>query len=168
MSLEFTFKGNPLNIKKRRTTYFLEYPCETYYECYPIVSRLPRGSYLLEVWGAQGGNSYEYEGGKGGYSSGVLTIQESTNAFFYIGAQGGIANTNESTQFAFNGGGIGKSSINNNATAGGGGTDIRINHDTVYHRVIVAGGGGGSSKFFDTCLGGNGGGVEGTKAAKIQ
>ncbi len=98
--------------------------------------------YLLEVWGAQGGNG----GGRGGYSYGNIYLTKGTILYVYAGGSG--------TSGGFNGGGssrIGK---------GGGASDIRIGTDSLYSRVIVAGGGGGHGS--DGCASGAvGGGLNG-------
>lgn len=98
--------------------------------------------YLLEVWGAQGGNG----GGRGGYSYGNIYLTKGTILYVYAGGSGASG--------GFNGGGtsrIGK---------GGGASDIRIGTDSLYSRVIVAGGGGGHGS--DGCASGAvGGGLNG-------
>lgn len=113
---------------------------------------LPRGTYKLECWGAQGGSyNSTYTGGKGGYSQGVLTLSAPTLLYLYVGQQnnsyGSSAGTSGGT--AFNGGGSGMSSYYSStytySCSGGGGTDIRIGSDSLYARVIVAGGGSGST-----------------------
>ena len=49
---------------------------------------LPPGTYKLEVWGAQGGyRSNATYGGKGGYSYGTLTLNNTTNLYVYVGKQ---------------------------------------------------------------------------------
>ena len=97
---------------------------------------LPSGKYKLECWGAQGGTYSSYLGGKGGYSSGILTITEKTSVYLYTGGSGSSSSINN----GFNGGGTGIS----NGRGGGGASDIRIGTDSLYARVIVAGGGGGA------------------------
>ena len=136
---------------------------------------LPAGQYKLECWGAQGSNgpsnltnnsskypapSTSYQGGAGGYSSGIINLTKSTKLFLYPGGcplvlgffvqNSGV--TESISSGGFNGG------INGNVLNcwtgsesgylhlghGGGGTDIRIGQDSLYARVIVAGGGGGA------------------------
>ena len=165
-SLTFLFKGETFNPTIFRSTYILDYPCATHKECYPIESNLPPAYYLLEVWGAQGGSSGDFYGGRGGYSRGILKLFTTTKAFFYIGAEGTrTKGSNKLTDYSFNGGGKGSGDQASKyfATSGGGGTDIRLNDDSLYNRVIVAGGGGGSTDAWDGCYGGDGGGNEGTK-----
>ena len=51
---------------------------------------LPKGTYKLECWGAQGGSSsyHNTTGGKGGYSTGVYTITNNTTLYLYTGGMG--------------------------------------------------------------------------------
>jgi hypothetical protein len=68
---------------------------------------VPPGTYKLEAWGAQGGSySSTYYGGKGGFSTGILTLTNDTNTLhIYVGGQGtGGSNTGEKLG-GFNGGG---------------------------------------------------------------
>ena len=123
---------------------------------------LTKGTYKLEVWGAQGGSySTTYYGGKGGYSVGVLTITTDTLLHLYVGGKGSALTSNASTTTkqsgGFNGGGAGV------RASGGGASDIRIGTDSLYARVIVAGGGGGSGYFGSSYygIGGAGGGTNG-------
>lgn len=110
-----------------------------------------RGKHTLTVWGAQGGNT----GGKGGYSTGVVNLNENMNLYIYVGGQGSKGSTG-----GFNGGGT----AGTNGGSGGGATDIRIAGNTLYYRVIVAGGGGGKGQ--DSCAaGGVGGGTTGGGSA---
>ena len=126
---------------------------------------LPKGTYKLEVWGAQGGNlnssgSYVSSlGGRGGYSIGTLTLIKATVAFLYAGGQGKGSATSHAYG-GFNGGGDAwGSSTGEQANGGGGGSDIRLGQDSLYARVIVAGGGGGAGEDDET--GGYGGGTSG-------
>lgn len=102
---------------------------------------LPKGQYIIECWGAQGGyrSSSDY-GGKGGYSIGTLTLTKSTDLFIYVGGSGNsVSSTNSSGYYpgGFNGGGY-----RYGYRGGGGATDVRIGKDSLYARIIVAGGGG--------------------------
>ena len=120
---------------------------------------LVNGEYILEVWGAQGGNYGTYQGGKGGYSKGTLTINTNTKIYIYVGGQpASNINTKVVVQGGYNGGGNGCNRVwsgtYTHAQGGGGGTDIRIdtNNDNVgtfYERVIVAGGGSGCNNRAD-------------------
>lgn len=132
---------------------------------------LLQGKYKLQCWGAQGGNSGSYSGigSKGGYSEGILTIDNLTIVYIFVGGKG--ANGTNSTSVAnggWNGGGgsVGKSSYDSDNTygisypaCGGGATDIstitsdmsyidgRTNrsNNSLLSRCIVAGGGAGGS-----------------------
>lgn len=110
-----------------------------------------RGKHTLTVWGAQGGNT----GGKGGYSTGIVNLNENIDLYIYVGGQGSKGSTG-----GFNGGGT----TGSNGGRGGGASDIRIGTDSLYARVIVAGGGGGKGQ--DNCAaGGVGGGTTGGGSA---
>ena len=107
---------------------------------------LPRGNYLLEVWGTS-------SGGKGGYSKGVLRLKKDVILNCYIGG------SPVSRRKAFNGGGQSDA-----GGSGAGATDIRINSNSLYSRVIVAGGGGGGGRQGYASVpspGGVGGGLSG-------
>ena len=127
------------------------------------------GNYKLEVWGAQGGNSYDsgngytntVYGGKGGYCSGEITFPSNLNVYVYIGQSGEnlIVRT-------FNGGGIGTDK--HNSKSGGGATDVRLKNNGTWNdfnslksRIIVAAGGGGAQHFYQGSNGGNAGGLSG-------
>ena len=156
------------------------------------------GTYKFEAWGAQGGGSsgeirghlsghytiFE-TGGKGGYSYGSITLDDTTEAFVYVGGVG--KDDKLINDGGFNGGGasrtISESTKSYNetirASSGGGASDIRLISDSLFSRVIVAGGGGGgfyhfsetirneissrptSSTSFENHYGGEGGGENG-------
>ena len=62
---------------------------------------LPKGTYKLEVWGAQGGyRSSSSYGGMGGYSVGTLTLKSKTTVYVYAGGSGNTGKTSG----GFNGG----------------------------------------------------------------
>lgn len=123
---------------------------------------LPKGSYKLQCWGAQGGSnasasSYSItakSGGKGGYSEGIITIPQKTTVRVYVGGKG------SSSSGGYNGGGstTGSSSYSTGTSGqagyvygtsrmggGGGATDIRLSDGSLYSRIIVAGGGSGGA-----------------------
>ncbi|SJR68324.1 glycine rich domain-containing protein [Clostridioides difficile] len=117
---------------------------------------LKPGKYKLECWGARGGatgtplsDGFYY--GKGGYSSGELTLKKETTLYIYVGFDG-----KKGSQF--NGAGYCGSAT------GGGATDIRLvdgnwdNPQGLLSRIIVAGGGGGTR---DRYTAGSGGGLKG-------
>ena len=119
---------------------------------------LNKGTYKLQVWGAEGGTgSTTISGGKGGYSYGTLTLNETTNLYVYVGGKGKAGTSSSIKIGGFNGGG---NSGYTYGGSGGGATDIRIGHDSLYARVIVAGGGGGGANKTNY-YGGAGGGTSG-------
>ncbi len=126
---------------------------------------LPKGVYMLEVWGCSSGwfdlenpsgVRSDASSGTGGYSRGTLTLGASTAVFLVnggIGENGGRANTTSTATRLYK-------------TGSGGGTDIRLLQNSLYHRVIVAGGGGASGKYSSyggtmTLSGSGGGGTSG-------
>lgn len=110
---------------------------------------LPKGTYKLECWGAQGGYSSSNSGigvgmgGKGGYSAGTITLNQKTLIYIYTGGVGSISGNGKADGGFPNGGSSWASSTSEGAGGGGGSSDIRIGTDSLYARVIVAGGGGG-------------------------
>lgn len=109
--------------------------------------KLPKGTFKLECWGAQGGyRSSTAYGGKGGYSTGVLNLTSPITCYIYVGGSGNTGGTSG----GFNGGGTRYS-----YQGGGGASDIRLGQDSLYARVIVAGGGGSDGA---TSRGGGAGG----------
>ena len=146
---------------------------------------LAPGTYKLECWGAQGGNSNQSNGtygngGKGGYSTGILNVSTNTTIYITVGGQGqnGILNTR--TAGGFNGGGDGYGTHNFGVGGGGGGaSDISLMSPVFSHssyfinnirdtnsllsRIIVAGGGGsaGYDVRNNAANGGAGGGTTG-------
>lgn len=95
------------------------------------------GTYKLEVWGAQGGSYYSYyTGGKGGYISGIISLNE-----------GDVLTINTGGQNGYNGGASG-------CENGGGATTIKLNGTT----LITGAGGGAASDEDSGGSGGSGGG----------
>jgi hypothetical protein len=89
-----------------------------------------KGTYKIELYGAQGGTaSSAVTGGYGSYATGTITIDKNTTLSIYVGGKNG-----------YNGGGSGSSIYGN----GGGATDVRINGNSTSNRILVAAGGGGS------------------------
>lgn len=93
-----------------------------------------------------------YDGGMGGYSTGVLTLKEDTLLFLYVGGQPSDCTTSTTagvTAAGFNGGGAGCNryyhATYTHGAGGGGASDIRVGQDSLYSRIIVAGGGGGAA-----------------------
>ena len=109
------------------------------------------GTYKIELWGAQGTNfDSTYQGGKGGYVKGNITLQENEKIYIYVGEHG----SDRSLDATYNGGGRGADYADGNGYqigySGGGATDIRLvsgswnNFDSLKSRIMVAGAGGGT------------------------
>ncbi len=116
------------------------------------------GTYKLQVWGAQGGyRSNSNYGGKGGYSEGIIELNKNDIIYAFVGGSGNTGGT----AGGFNGGGS-----KTTYPGGGGATDMRVEGDTLYHRIIVAGGGGsdGSTSY----PGKAGGGLSGVTATETS
>jgi len=141
------------------------------------------GYYKLEAWGAQGGHSKyttQYYGGAGGYTSGIIYLEENEQLYIYIGGQGAnvtgttVANV-ENNRKGYNGGGSATFAASNSTGGGGGGaTDFRTvkgewnDVESLNSRIMVAAGGGGSKSHTSTPKysgnGGVGGGLIGGNA----
>lgn len=152
---------------------------------------LPKGTYKLECWGAQGGNGTaspsndsQLFGGKGGYSYGIFSPTSNTALYLYSGGQGATAtgSTLSGPNGGYNGGGAGSKNGSNNSntqTSGGGGgaTHIAITSgllNTLFSStasiLLIAGGGGGAGGWYGSFStqssdGGYGGGNSGGSAA---
>ena len=121
------------------------------------------GNYKIELWGAAGGknladNSYTNSdvrlGGKGAYTSGVITLKKNEKIYIYVGCKGRDAKKATIVAGGYNGGGRGDHDHSDDEAsgAGGGATDVRLvkgdNWDdftSLKSRIMVAGGGGGAS-----------------------
>ena len=149
------------------------------------------GTYKLEVWGAQGGSSYEenndnYRGGYGGYSKGNITLTKNSKLYITIGGAGNRCACWSDTDCCgenggYNGGGKSRqySDYKTFYGSGGGATHIAavtgllssLTPNTaagVGDIIIVAGGGGGASLWQYTgsngynSVGGSAGGMIGS------
>lgn len=151
------------------------------------------GKYLLETWGAQGGDARSYSkdvifrGGYGAYSKGEIYLESGDFLFISVGQMGQTLNGgNNPTYSAFNGGGIGFGSdglgnISDSIGGGGGTTHIAREYgllkdlkNTSEDIIIVAGAGGGavyynnSDRYVSTGQGGDGGGYIGNSSTKVK
>ena len=128
------------------------------------------GVYKLEVYGAQGGNATsEVTGGKGGYSSGNITLATNQTIYVVVGGQGQSGSVKELAG-GYNGGGNSAYEYHQ-IGSGGGATHIATTNRGVLSNynlyrsevLIVAGGGGGSAWYADYAYGygGYGGGLNG-------
>ena len=119
--------------------------------------RINPGSYLFQLWGANGGNN-QSNCGYGG-SSGIIQIHEFATLYLFVGGKGVFS---KNPTGGFIGGGNGHIGGNGLEAGGGGGaTDIRFNSKSLESRIIVAGGGGGGRSGNPPPTGGAGGGLVG-------
>lgn len=122
----------------------LQYPCSSSTSCSFYNLTLQKGMYQFDVFGAQGGG-YNGNGGKGGISSGILTVRRVTSYFVFVGAQG-LTATSAIPSKTFGGGGSGYSyHPDQQLSSGGGASDVRTNPNDLHSRIIVSGGGGGGA-----------------------
>ena len=118
---------------------------------------IPRtGNYLLEVWGAQGGDSLgDYVGGKGGYSKGTKKFNEGDKIYVSVGGKGGDCGSNwvnGDRSGGWNGGGNSWTDDVMGCPAAGGGATHMATATGVLSSLsgnksailLVAGGGGGA------------------------
>lgn len=133
------------------------------------------GNYKIELWGAAGGSAYYnrdgsgdlIEGGRGAYTTGIITLDAGDILYVYTGRIGRNGTADTVSQATFNGGGTGGSKYQGGAS-GGGATDIRLingywNDDkSLRSRIMVAGGGGGASNWTNATTGGYAGGLTGS------
>ena len=128
------------------------------------------GAYKLEVWGAEGGTSYNAAGGKGGYATGILNIATEKSLYINIGGKGGDTSSGTGGTAGYNGGGTGGTGGRGGA-GGGGATHIAINNSrgtlNFYENyksdllIVAGGGGGGAQGGNENSTGGTGGGTTG-------
>ena len=143
------------------------------------------GTYKLETWGAQGGNSTLYSGargGYGGYSVGNIYLSKNDILYINVGGKGVDGDNSSSTKTGgYNGGGdkITPDSAYY-SSSGGGATHIATesgelsnlssyagNNDSPI--LIVAGGGGGGAGTSDNYgAGGDGGGIVGMRGTNVK
>lgn len=133
------------------------------------------GTYVLEAYGAQGGDGYVCTGGAGGYSIGEISLTKGDVLYVVVGGSGGSSTkTEEYATGGYNGGGTGRgntTSSSNILVGGGGGATHIATADGVLSTLendrdsilLVAGGGGGAGAYRTrTDLnGGTGGGLTG-------
>jgi hypothetical protein len=170
--VQYSLDGATLDekyVNKTQNFLQLNYPCSSSSSCYPYIVTLIPGPYILQLYGAGGGDggSINSLGGKGGYSTGSIEITSLTTFYVYVGGKGASKSGADGTiaEGGFNGGGYGITGSGQFKTGGGGGaTDIRNGSKQLINRIIVAGGGGGGSSYNLTAVnetGGDGGGIEG-------
>ena len=151
-------KNFDFSIIEKDNKFTFLYPCNDSNDCTPYYIRLPAGSYIFEVWGAQGGKGgfvNNSDGGLGGYAKGAIRLRQDTDAYLQVGNKGGPGASG-----GYNGGGDAKEGRYTGGS-GGGASDIRLLQDTFGNRVIVAGGGGGTDHNSIRTVYSWGGGLEG-------
>ena len=178
------YNKNYLNDTTELSTYSCEEEVKTF-------TASITGNYVLEAWGAQGGNVSStsdnsghtieaIDGGKGGYSYGIVHLNAGDNVYVTVGCQGKeLKNATKGTliEGGYNGGGRASSDNTRNIqSSGGGATHFAINNNLgvlenyVNNQsdvLVVAGGGGGSYNGIVICyysFGGYGGGLTGGSA----
>jgi hypothetical protein len=145
----FSYGGGSGKVSSNGKVWLFGYPCSSNSSCSYYSVELGEGTYLFELWGAQGGdarNGILFTGAVGGYTSAAITFEEAMQLQLFIGGTGGIY---DDLAGGFNGGGKGthySTPINANKGApGGGATDIKIQNLQSFQKILVAGGGGGAS-----------------------
>ena len=134
---------------------------------------LSPGTYLLETWGAQGGNNPSGKaGGQGGYSKGTLTVTSTQTVYIQVGSQGKECTSSGSINpiGGYNGGGYGyQHSGCNGGSAGGGATSIAYSNGLLStfssnytSQVLLVAGGGGGAGYSGAGGAGGGGNNNGT------
>jgi Glycine rich protein len=141
----------------------------------PETWTVPPGVSLIkiEAWGGEGGKNIHdgesWNGGKGGYAYGNLSVTPGESLTVVVGGKGGD-NTYGSSKWAgggYNGGGdvTKRTGDYDGAGCGGGASDVRRGGTGLADRIIVAGGGGGAGGGVTTAghggEGGAGGGLTG-------
>lgn len=118
----------------------------------------------VQVWGAQGGSSYDCDpaiqedGGLGGMAQGTLNVTPGQTLYIYVGGKPTDPGNVTPKPGGFNGGGDG----GEYGAGGGGASDIRVGGTALTDRVVVAGGGGGGNTGCpEHGVGGAGGGLVG-------
>lgn len=121
------------------------------------------GNYFIQLFGAQGGDKDGYKGGKGAYTSGVISLKAGTTLYFHIGGQGDSAEC----YAGIGGGGFTKNC--DNSAPGGGATYVRYgaDADTIEkdNVIMVAAGGGGATTSYAGGAGGNLKGIDGSNSS---
>lgn len=107
------------------------------------------GTYLIELWGAEGGSQIPSKafGGKGAYVNGMITLNQGEKIYIYVGEHPTMVTGlcyEENKNNSFNASTVGA------CIGGGGATDIRLesgawnDFHSLKSRIMVAAGGGGA------------------------
>ena len=124
------------------------------------------GYYKFQAWGAQGGGN---NGGKGGYTSGVIKLSAKETIYVYVGQN---SNYTSGSCYESNANSTFNGYMQGSCAGGGGATDFRLingnwnDKNSLVSRIMVAGGGGG---YYDgySGYGGVGGGLIGQSGTGI-
>lgn len=144
---------------------------------------LRAGRYKVELWGGAGQgadplSNLSSRRGRGGYTSGELSLPTSNTLYLFIGGAGGVQSSTSGNSVmvgGYNGGGDTFAHSNGAiGGAGGGATDIRLidglwnDATSLRSRIMVAAGAGGADNYgggtkgdSDDGTGGDGGGLSG-------
>ena len=140
------------------------------------------GTYRLETWGAQGGYptfiTESLNGGLGGYSSGLIELDNNAKIYINVGGKGGTGNKNGSENLyggsgGYNGGGNGGIGNTGYASANGGGGATHISTisgvlstlEKSKNSILIVSGGGGGYSSACVALGGSAGGFKSEKGS---
>lgn len=114
-----------------------------------VFTVLKDGVYVLEAWGAQGGNSGSALGGYGAYAYTEMTFKKGDKIYINVGQEGCLpckSIDDESCRHSYNGGYKGSTTI----AGGGGATSFASQSGQLFENIpkssfyLVAGGGGGA------------------------
>ena len=157
-----------LNKKVKCNLYFYSGPTVFDYDYIGDVQEFSvpvSGIYKVELWGASGGDvtidDVNYQGGLGGYTSGIINLAKNQFLYVYVGG------STSSYVGGYNGGADCGDGTDGKYTGGGGATDIRINNgiwndfNSLKSRIMVAAGGAGTGYYGGKIIGGAGGGLIG-------
>jgi len=109
-------------------------------------------SLTVEAWGAQGGFTYNDQGGHGAYVKSSIPVTPGETLYIFVGGNGDSFSTP-----GWNGGGHGADASGGTGGSGGGATDIRRAPYGLADRLVVAAGGGGRGSGDGGRPGGDGG-----------
>lgn len=167
-----SFNDGDENVKFYNNSYIFNYPCNTSTYCKPYEITLSHGYFLIELWGAQGGNARQLnedstnlpnKGGLGAYTRGKLAVHRNMKLYLYLGAKGEDQTTitrGVTSRGGWNFGGDGGNDPHDDppesGAGGGGGVDIRLIpvdtsttdesllNQSILSRIMCAGSGGGA------------------------
>ena len=131
-----------------------------------VFSAPASGTYLLEVWGAQGGGETDISGGYGAYAKGEIYLNSSDTIYVNVGGQP------TSSSGGYNGGGEGYNYNIYNGYGGGGatfisslskGTNQLSSFSNKLDKILILAGGGGGSGNNGNAYGGAAGGIAGNR-----